>query len=112
MPQDPQGPQLEPHHTVGHRLPGGEPAQGLGGQIEKLRMRIIIVGQFTEQLRNVIAGVKTGKVTAGRTKPPQELGLGQQVQRVGRFAEEDYSTKGQYVKSRLERTLQPPAPLG
>ena len=75
-------------------------------------MRIVFVGQFAEQLDDVVAGVQAGQVPPRRTKPPQQFGLRHQVECFGRFVEEDYSTKGQYVKSRLERVLEPLRPLG
>ena len=58
-------------------------------------MRIVFVGQFAQQLGDVVAGIQSRQVAAGRPEPPQELRLRQQVQGVRRFVEEDYSTKGQ-----------------
>ena len=43
---------------------------------------------------------------------PLQLRFGQQVQRVGRFAEEHYATQPQQVKGRLERPLGTPGSLG
>jgi len=111
MPRDAERAQLEAHGVVQHGLAGRQGRQGRLGQIEQLRMGIVLIGQLVEQLCDVIAGVKTRQVAAGRPKAPQELRLGQHVQGFGRFAEEDYSTKGQEVKSRLERAFEPPAPL-
>ena len=75
-------------------------------------MGVAIVGQPAEQFGDIVAGVETQQLAAGRAKPPQELRLGQQVQGVGRFVEEDYSTEGQQVKSRLEGPLKPSTPFG
>ena len=68
-------------------------------------MRIVVVGQIAQQLDHVITGVQPGEVLPGGPEPPHESGFGHQVERIGRFVEEDYSTMGQYVKSRLERVL-------
>ena len=57
------------------------------------------------------ASVKPGEVFGRGPKPPHEPGLGHQVERFGRFVEEDYSTMGEYVKSRLEGVFQPPGAL-
>ena len=82
------------------------------GQVEKFGMRIVVVGQIGEQFRDVVAGIQPTEVPGRGPEPPHELGLGHQVECLGRFVEEDYSTMGEYVKSRLEGVLEPPCPLG
>ena len=42
----------------------------LVGQVEKVRMRVVLVGQFVEQLGHVVTGVETEQRTTRRTKPP------------------------------------------
>ena len=111
MPQEAQPAKLKPQDAVGHRLSGGQARQGFVGQVEQFRMRVVLVGQLVEQFRDVVAGVQPGQVAAGDAEPPLELGFGQQVEGLGRFAEEDYSTQGQQVKSRLERAFEPLASL-
>ena len=95
-----------------HRLACRQGGERFICQIEKFRMRIVLVGQIAQQLGNIVAGIQPGQVPPGGAKPPQKFGLRHQVERFGRFVEEDYSTKGQYVKSRLERVLESSGPLG
>ena len=74
-------------------------------------MRVVVVGQPAQQFRHVVAGIQARQLAAGRAKPPQQFRLRQQVQGFRRFVEEDYSTDGQQVKSRLEGPFEPPSPL-
>ena len=106
-----QGPELEARQPSVDRFARRQSGKRFIGQIEKLRMRIVVVGQTAQQLRDVVAGIKPRQVLACGPKPSHELCFGHQVERFGRFVEKDYSTMGEYVKSRLERVFQPPGAL-
>src|SRR3954471_14723500 len=68
-------------------------------------MRIATLGQFREQFSHVVTSVEPRQVALCRPKAPLELGFGQQVEAVGRFAQEHYANERQKVKSALERPL-------
>src|SRR5215218_1892149 len=68
-------------------------------------MRIVLIGQLIEQLGDVIATVQGRQIPRSCAESAFEFGFRQQVQHIGRFAEEHYATDGKEVKSSLERAL-------
>ncbi len=109
--QEAQGPELESRQPPVDGFARRQRGERFIGQIEKFRMRIVVVGQTAQQFRDVVTGIKPRQVPARGPEPPHEPGFGHQVERFGRFVEEDYSTMGEYVKSRLEGVLQPAGTL-
>ena len=59
----------------------------------------------------VVVAPNLPKIALRGTKPPLQPGFGQQVEGVGRFAEEQYANQCEQVKSALERALRPPRSL-
>ena len=98
---------MPPTQTAARSPPSGAAAiqreQSLVCCREQFGVRVARVGKFREQLGHVIAGVQTSQIALGRPEPALELAFGQQVQGVGRFAEEHYANQREQVKSALER---------
>jgi CHASE2 domain-containing sensor protein len=53
----PQRTELESHQPPRDRVSGGQGFQRFVGQVEQLRMRIVLVGQLAEQLGDIVSGV-------------------------------------------------------
>src|SRR5262249_33640018 len=75
-------------------------------------VRVVVLGPFGEQLGDVVGGVQGGQGGAEGGEALGHLGLGQEVQAAGGFAQEDDVANSQEVEGDLEVGLEPPAAFG
>ena len=74
-------------------------------------MWVVEVGQFRQQLGDVVAGIQGRQIAAKGIKALAEHRLGHEVERIGRLVQHHDIGNTEQVKATLEWRLQPPRPL-